>query len=242
MVQIIDFGDNCLPYVLSKDILGLKQPTLFSLGVYPFNNILHYLKDGNYEDIIKTDLLTYNKTRIQNFSNKVTGYKHSNIVVNLKYNFTFNHHFSYDFSDNCIDNYGFVSEQFTKRIYEFKEALQNEKTLIFANFSNYANMKNMKIDEMIITLNNLINKKYYIFIFFFGNKFFEECDININYIKYCKNTFDKHNNVKIIFLKNDFTNWWLQEKTKKDVLFDEIKKVFFTACNDINVDIYEKTG
>jgi hypothetical protein len=55
MTDIIDFGDNCLPHILIKEILFLKQKTLFTLGVFGFNDILKYLKNENMEDIYQKE-------------------------------------------------------------------------------------------------------------------------------------------------------------------------------------------
>ena len=89
MTDLIDFGDNCLPHILVRDILFLKQKTLFTLGVYQFNNILKYLNEGNYEDIYKKEYLTYNDIPIENFYDKYKFYTQSPKIINTKYNFGF---------------------------------------------------------------------------------------------------------------------------------------------------------
>jgi hypothetical protein len=238
MAQIIDFGDNCLPHILVKEILFLKQKTLFTLGVYDFNDILNYLKEGNLEDIYKKEYLTYNGKQIENFYDKYKFYTQSPKILNTKYNFGFLHHFNYDVSNNCINNYNYVVEQFNNRISEFKDILQNDKKTIFVNFSYYDRMKNMKIDEMIETLNNMSNKKYYMFIFFYENKRLPN-NIHEEYDDYCKETFYKYENVKVIFLKSDFTEWWKQEFDVKKVLYGEICQGFLKACNDLEIAIYK---
>lgn len=237
MCEIIDFGDNCLPHILVKEILFLNNKTLFTLGVYDFNNILKYLKDGNYEEIYNKNYLTYNGKPIENFNDKYNFYTQSPKIVNTKYNFGFLHHYNYDVSNNCINNYNYVVEQFNNKISEFKNILTNEKKVIFVNFSYYERIKDMKINEMITTLNGMTSKKYYIFIFFYENKRLSN-NIDKEYEEYCKETFYKHENVKIIFLKSDFTEWWKQPVNVKSVLYGEICEGFLKACADLKISIY----
>ena len=130
MTDIIDFGDNCLPHILIRDILFLKQKTLFTLGIYGFNDILNYLKDETYEDIYKKEYLTYNGAPIADFHSKYQFYTQSPKIINTKYNFGFMHHFNLDVSNNCINNYDYVVGQFNTKIAEFKkgEVLVTEMT------------------------------------------------------------------------------------------------------------------
>ena len=96
MSEIIDFGDNCLPHILIRDILFLKQKTLFTLGVFDFNDILKYLKNEDMEDIFKKEYLTYDNKPIDNFYDKYNFYTQSPKIINKKFNFGFLHHFNYD--------------------------------------------------------------------------------------------------------------------------------------------------
>jgi hypothetical protein len=238
MTDIIDFGDNCLPHILIKEILFLKQKTLFTLGVFGFNDILKYLKNENMEEIYEKELLTYDNKPIENFYDKYKFYTQSPKIINTKFNFGFLHHFNYDVSNNCINNYDFVVEQFNNRIREFKNIIHNEKKLIFVNFAFYSSLKNMKIDEMMNTLNGMITKKYYMFIFLYD---YERLSNNINeeYDDFCKELFNKHNNIKIIFLKSDFSDWWKQTENVKRILYGEMCQGFLKACSDFNITIYK---
>jgi hypothetical protein len=238
MSEIIDFGDNCLPHILIRDILFLKQKTLFTLGVFDFNDILKYFKNEDMEDIFKKEYLTYDNKPIDNFYDKYKFYTQSPKIINKKFNFGFLHHFNYDVSNNCINNYDFVVEQFKNRINDFKNILKNEKKIIFVNFSFYNSLKNMKIDEMINTLNTMINKNYYMIIFLYDYKRLSN-NINDEYDDFCRELFQKHNNIKIIFLKSDFTEWWNQDTNVKRVLYGEICEGFLKACSELNITIYK---
>jgi hypothetical protein len=238
MTEIVDFGDNCLPHILIRDILFLKQKTLFTLGVFDFNNILKYLKNENMEDIFKKEYLTYDNKPIDNFYDKYNFYTQSPKIINTKFNFGFLHHYNYDISNNCINNYGFVVEQFKNRINEFKNILNNEKKIIFVNFAFYSSLKNMKIDEMMNTLNTMISKNYYMYIFLYD---YERLPNNIDeeYKDFYEDLTKKHNNIKIIFLKSDFTEWWNQDVNVKRVLYGEICEGFLKACGELNITIYK---
>jgi hypothetical protein len=148
------------------------------------------------------------------------------------------HHYNYDISNNCINNYDFVVEQFKNRIDEFKNILTNEKKIIFVNFSFYSSLKNMKIDEMMSTLNTMISKKFYMVIFLYG---YERLPNNIDeeYKDFYQEISNKYNNIKIIFLKSDFTEWWNQDVNVKRVLYGEICEGFLKACLELNITIYK---
>ena len=238
MTDIIDFGDNCLPHILIRDILFLKQKTLFTLGIYGFNDILNYLKDETYEDIYKKEYLTYNGAPIADFHSKYQFYTQSPKIINTKYNFGFMHHFNLDVSTNCINNYDYVVGQFNTKIAEFKNYLASDKRKIFVNCSFYNSIETIKIDEMIETLNKLTQSKYYIFIYFYG---YERKSNRIEefYEDYCAEKFYKYDNVKIIFLKSDFSNWWEQDEKVKSILYGEMCEGFLKACADLKITIYK---
>jgi hypothetical protein len=238
MTEIVDFGDNYLPHILIRDILFLKQKTLFTLGVFDFNNILKYLKNEDMEDIFKKEYLTYDNKPINNFYDKYNFYTQSPRITNTKFNFGFSHHYNYDVSNNCINNYGFVVEQLKNRINDFKNILKNEKKIIFVNFSFYSSLKNMKIDEMMNTLNSMINKNYYMFIFLYDYKRLPN-NIDEEYKDFYQEMSNKYKNIKIIFLKSDFTEWWKKDTNVKSVLYGEICEGFLKACSELNITIYK---
>ena len=95
-------------------------------------------------------------------------------------------------------------------------------------------MQDMKIDEMINTLNKLITSKYYIIIFFYDYQR-KSNKIEEHYHEYCKEKFYKYENIKIIFLKSDFTEWWNQDRGIKSVLYSEMCNGFLKACSDLNI-------
>jgi hypothetical protein len=190
------------------------------------------------EDIFKKEYLTYDNKPIDNFYDKYKFYTQSPKIVNTKLNFGFLHHYNYDVSNNCINNYDFVVEQFKLRINEFKNILTNEKKIIFVNFSIYSCLNNMKIDEMMEKLSSMITKKYYMVIFFYGHTRLPN-NIDEEYKEFCEELYNKHNNIKIIFLKSDFTNWWKEEVNVKKVLYGEICEGFLKACADLNITIYK---
>jgi hypothetical protein len=59
------------------------------------------------------------------------------------------------------------------------------------------------------------------------------------YQEYCNEKFYKYENVKIIFLKSDFTEWWQQPENVKSVLYGEICEGFLKACADLKITIYK---
>ena len=237
MVDYIEFGDNCLPFIFLKEVLYIKEKSLFSLGVFDFNNILKYIQNDNYEDICKKEYLTYDNKPISNFYDKIKNYSQSPKIINTKYDFGFLQHFNYDVSNNCINNYNFVTNQFSAKIKDFKLKLKNEKTLMFINFSFYNAINNIKIDEMINVLNKMINKKYYIFLFFYDYQRMPN-NIEDQYSELCKNKFYKHDNVKVIFLKSDFSNWWNKDEKVKAVLYGEMREGFLKTCSESNIRIF----
>ena len=91
---------------------------------------------------------------------------------------------------------------------------------------------------MMNTLNSMINKNYYMYIFLYDYKRLSN-NINDEYDDFCRELFQKHNNIKIIFLKSDFTEWWNQDTNVKSVLYGEICEGFLKACSELNITIYK---
>lgn len=123
------------------------------LGIYPFNGILLYLKEGNYEQI-------YNK------KNLIV----KNIVGNKKYKFIFNHDYETEVSQ--IINYDFICKRFDIKIKNFKEMLLRESICIFITFSE--NVDKLKIDEMLDWLST--NKHNFHLIIFTYNTYSVVCN------------------------------------------------------------------
>ena len=115
------------------------------LGTYLFNDILSYLKEGDYETI-------YDRKNLRILPN--------NHIQHKKYNFVLNH--DYTISNSQISNYDFVKSRFDIKIKNFKELLFSENMCVFIVFSK--NVDNLKIDEMIEWL-SLHKKKFHIMIF-----------------------------------------------------------------------------
>jgi len=238
MLELIDFGDSYLPSVLIRSILYFKHKSLFMNGNYSFNDILYFLNSGNYEDIYKKEYLTYNVKQIESFNDKIKNYSRSPRIINSKLNFGFQNDYNYDVSNNCINNYKFIVEQFNTKIAEFKKSLKNENPLIFINFSFYENIKTIKIDEMIKTLNKMVSKKYYIYLFFYEYQRMPN-NIEEQYSDILEDKFNKYENVKVIFLKSNFNEWWNLDEKNKVVLYGEIRENFLKASSDLKLSIFQ---
>lgn len=237
MVEYIEFGDNYLPFIFMREILYIKEKSLFSHGVYEFNNILNYIQTDKFEDIYKKEYLTYDNKPITNFYDKIKNYSQSPKIVNTKFNFGFLHDYNYDLHNNSINNYNFVANKYDMKISDFKLKLKNEKTLMFINFSFYNKIENIKIDEMIAVLDKMLNKKYYIFLFFYDYQRMPN-NIDEQYKELCSTKYYKHENVKVIFLKSDFTNWWNQNENVKNVLYGEMREGFLKVCSEEKIRIF----
>lgn len=143
--ELYHLGDNCAPGIIINDILKCKIKKLFMLGGYSFNDILFYLKDGNYEKIYNEENLIIQEDK---------SIKHS------LYNFVFNH--DYNVINSKITNYNFIKDRFNIKIKNFKDMLLTEKTCVFITFNT--NVDNLKINEMIDWFSH--NKKnFYLIIF-----------------------------------------------------------------------------
>jgi aromatic ring-cleaving dioxygenase len=150
MVDLCHFGENSAPGIIINDILKDKKYKLFMLGVYNFNDILSYLKDGNYENIYdkKNLIITppYNE------------------VIHKKYNFIFQP--DYKVIKSQIINYDFARERFDLKIKNFKEMLSSPKLCVFIVFTMQFN--NLEIKEMLDWLS--LNKKHFHLIIFTPEK------------------------------------------------------------------------
>lgn len=205
--ELVDFGNQCLPNDLIRKILKNKTKHLFMLGVYSFNDISTFLERGSFEDIYKKEYLMYNDNPITHFTNDIERYTHASVIKNTHYNFTFNHDFLYDISTNTIRNYDFIRNEFDKKISNLKELFINDKTPIFINFLFHQNYE-LKLEKMVSVLKQYMKKPFYIFIF-----------------TSCKSTGENgtlYENIKFIYLDQDYTEWWKQTKDIKLSLYKEI--------------------
>ena len=147
IVDLCHFGDQCAPGIIIDDILKQQIKTLFMLGLYSFNNILSYLKDGNYENIYNEENLIIQPDKY---------------VIHRLYNFGFNH--EYTVGNSKINNYAFVRDRFNIKI--FKEMLLSENMCIFISFTH--NVNALKLNDMLSWLT--INKKNFHLMIFTNKK------------------------------------------------------------------------
>ncbi len=148
-MELCHFGENCAPGIIINDILKINTKQLFMLGTYPLNNILSYLKDGNYEKIYDTDNLIIMP---------------DNTIRHSKYDFIFNH--DYTVLNSKISNYDFIVSRFNTKIKNFREMLLSENMCIFIVFTN--NIDDLKINEVLDWLT--LNKKNFHLMIFTSNK------------------------------------------------------------------------
>jgi len=208
-VNLVHFGEDCSPGILINDILNNKDKTLFSLGLFKFNSILEYIKNNKYEEIYLKDYLSYNNNNIKSFTNNKNYFSQNDIYVNhTKYKFSFLHDFNLIPDKLEINNYNFIVKSYKKKIKYFKKVLNDNNFTYFITFSND---KNIKIKEME---NILKEKKRNLFklLIFTNNKL----------IKYKKNIF-----VKIIYLKNNYENWYINKLEDRFNLYKEIYNKFY---------------
>jgi hypothetical protein len=218
--ELIDIGNNCLPNTLIRQILNNKNKQIFMLGIYNFNDICKYLENGIFEDIYNKDLLTYENSPILNFTDEIQSYSHKSIIKNKKLNFMHNHDFSYDISTNTITNYNFIVKEFDLKIQNFKEICKNQKLPIFINFTD--NINNYKFKEVLDILQKYIHKKFYIFIFIYGIH---------------KREISEYDNIKYIYLDNNFFEWWKHPKEIKKILYKEIYEKYIDIMIKLNINI-----
>jgi hypothetical protein len=205
-IDLCHLGNNCEPGILIDKILKNNKKTLFMLGVYGFNNIIPYLKDGCFEDIYKKEYLSIRMNE-------------TSVVDHTKYKFGFNHDYKHDNSE--ITNYDFVKNRFDEKIQNFKTMLTTDTTTIIINFSSNINV--MKIVEMMrwFNENKIAVKKILLFIFTYN-------DFDVS-----KETID---NVFIIKLQNTFHSWWKMEKSEQFILYQEIYEKFIECCDKVVAD------
>jgi hypothetical protein len=154
-ITLCHLGDHCATGIIINDILCQKTKHLFMLGIYKFNDILHYLKDNNYNKI-------YDKN---NFFIAEDGILNQPCIFHNDYNFGFNH--DYKIINDEIINYDLIKERFELKIINFKKILSEEKMCIFINFTD--NVDVLEINEMLNWLNN--NKKNFHLIIFTDKSF-----------------------------------------------------------------------
>jgi len=218
-VKLLHFGNDCAPGIIINDILNIKGKQLFQLGFYNFNDILKYLKESKYEEIYDKSHLFFNNIKITEFYSHLNEYKTGPSIFNKKYNFNFNH--DYFMQDYKIMNYEFIVNSFNTKIKNFKECLELEKKIIFITFTNV----DIKLLEMIDLLKEKTNN-WFKLIIFTSNK-------NLNYF------IDK---VKLIYLNNEYNNWFLKSPKDRLVLYAEIYNKFYKTVNEyIKLPFFEDT-
>ena len=219
--ELVDFGNQCLPNDLIRKILGNKTKYLFMLGVYSFNDICKFLEKGSFEDIYKKEYLTYNNILVDQFTNDEQRYTHASVIKNTHYNFTFNHDFLYDISTNTIRNYDFIRNEFDQKISNLKELFINHKTPIFINFS-MQQIDGLKLEKMVAVLKQYMTKPFYIFIF-----------------TSCKSSGENntlYENIKFIYLDEDYTDCWKQPKEMKIILYKELYAKYVDIMKNIQLE------
>jgi len=200
-IDLCHLGNNCEPGIIIDKILTINKKTLFMLGMYHFNNIISYLKDGCFENI-------YNKEFLSIRMNE------TNIVDHTKYKFAFNHDYKHDNSE--ITNYDFVKNRFDEKIQNFKTMLTSNTPTILINFSSHVH--GMKISEMMqwFNENKIASKRIVLFIFTYN-------DFDLS-----KETIE---NVFIIKLQQTTCGWWKMEKSEQLILYQEIYEKFIQCCD-----------
>lgn len=128
-LDLCHLGNQCAPGIIIDDILNIRKKTLFMLGIYHFNDILEFLKNGSYEKI-------YDRNYLENQGNDV---KHT------LYKFIFNHEFTIE--NWQITNYDAVKNRFDEKIRNFREMLQSNHKTIFINVAE--DIDNLNIDGML---------------------------------------------------------------------------------------------
>jgi hypothetical protein len=218
-IKLVHFGNDCAPGIIINDILNIKGKQLFQLGFYNFNHILEYLKESKYEEIYDKSHLFFNNIKITEFYSHLNEYKTGPSILNKKYNFNFNH--DYFMQDYKIMNYEFIVNSFNIKIKNFKECLDLEKKIIFITFTNV----DIKALEMIDLLKEKTNNWFKLMIFT-SNK-------NLNYF------IDK---VELIYLNNEYDNWFLKSPKDRFILYMEIYNKFYKQASEyINLPVFEDT-
>jgi hypothetical protein len=218
-IKLVHFGNDCAPGIIINDILNIKGKQLFQLGFYNFNDILEYLKESKYEEIYDKSHLFFNNIKITEFYSHLNEYKTGPSILNKKYNFNLNH--DYFMQDYKIMNYEFIVNSFNTKIKNFKECLELEKKIIFITFTNV----DIKALEMIDLLKEKTNNWFKLMIFT-SNK-------NLNYF------IDK---VELIYLNNEYDNWFLKSPKDRFILYMEIYNKFYKQASEyINLPVFEDT-
>lgn len=217
--KLVHFGNDCASGIIINDILGIKEKQLFQLGFYNFNDILEYLKESKYEEIYDKSHLFFDNVKITEFYSDFNEYKLGPSILNKKYNFNLNH--DYFMQDYKIMNYEFIVNSFNTKIKNFKECLELENKIIFITFTNV----DIKLLEMIKLLKEKTNN-WFKLIIFTNNK-------NLNYC------FEQ---VELIYLNNEYNNWFLKSPKYRLILYTEIYNKFYKTVNEyIKLSFFEDT-
>ena len=229
MCDVLYFGNECLPSIIISDILQQKRKLLFSLGVFPFNNILKFLKDKHWWIIYdKQYLKPMNKREINNiqFKDEENQFAHISfgethkMIVHTKYDFIFNHDYIYSEQENAILNYGFIERIYTEKINNNWILFTNDNPLIFISFMDNTTEIVTTLDEMIEVLKSYItNKNFYLFIFTKENHIHKHPD-----------------NVFFIILKSDYRNWYQVDLHTKNIIYKEIYDGFYNAAQLVQLN------
>jgi len=205
--NLFPFGDHCGPGIIINDILHDKTKKLFMLGFFGFNQIVDYIKNNDFESIYDIQYLVSSDGQALTISDDgVSQYGHDTTVKHRKYGFSFNHDFIV--KEGKILNYAFIVNSYKKKIEHFKASLASDAPMCFITFTD-------SIDDLRIKEMNAIKKNAYFFIF-------------------TNRTFSAPN-VFTIKLYNNITKWWMLEKTKKDILYNEIYSKFINVLNKNNI-------
>ena len=216
---LVHFGNCCAPGIIINDILNIKGKQLFQLGVYNFNDILEYLKESKYEEIYDKSHLFFDNVKITEFYSHLNEYKTGPSILNKKYNFKFNH--DYVMQDYKIMNYKFIVDSFNTKIKNFKECLEIESKIIFIVFTNI----DIKVFEMIKLLKEKTNN-WFKLVVFTNNK-----SLNCYFEK-----------AKLIYLNNEYDNWFLKSPKDRLILYAEIYNKFYKTVNEyIKLPFFEDT-
>lgn len=125
------------------------------------------------------------------------------------YDFLLNHDFKYDDLSNIV-NYDLVKKRFNEKINNYNEIFKLNICNIFINFTH--NVNNLDITGFLKLYKNKIN--FHLIIFTDNNH---------------KDIIDE--NISIIKLKNTYTEWYLMNNERKDILYQEIYVRFIEVLN-----------
>jgi hypothetical protein len=236
-VELVYFGDNCLPGIIINDILGIRTRDLFQLAIYPFNSILNYLKIDNLHEIYDINFLCSRDEQdlTEHPSISENKFCHNFFIKHKKYDFWFNH--NYDVSDLYILNYKYNVQSFKEKINHFQKTLADKNNFVyFINFTLSNDVPVPKIDEMI---EFLLSKRDNFKIIFFTNS--SEIADKMNEFKQKNDKLKKYYHV--IHLNISYDKWYLVESKDRFDLLKETYEKFLETDDQIkaNFPTFEQT-